>query len=712
MASGTKKRRKSQSPARGTTSKRARVASSGTSNRTQHHEHDSHSSRAGSVKDTYLAQKQGRPVSLPTGDDWVFRVKVISSATDLGNDLFKNAVQGLVRICFPEGILDQLGPQVLEQHMREEKAPERNIERMSEIFQSEMEQRMASMLAEHLDTAAKIDSVMRTVLSASARAHGDKLGEDILGYVTDSLLKLKAKASEHSTEWLASGDAAATEEEEEGSSDGGSSTSDISDKEPTPPPKVKKLKKRDRKSRRARSKTPDDILEDVEVDNNVPATLPKQHTSNNKDRKISSTWQWHVDTAELADEGVAEAFPRTSDLFAYHALPISQRKLGSSASKKEIRCEMQSLLDGMPKEEFEKWVESLQKLLDGDRDMLKRQESQSSGHKQQLSRVTPAPIDTRRQARKITKTLLDVPGPSKPRTDKVQKSHERTVVKDETTDSSDEISDEPNDENIAEATAALRHPLTKGRDIPPPAHTPQTALVQSSRGLTSRGDVDGSFGMPVLALLWGSDNLTVEECVKDGAKITSTIMNQLERRVSVKRIAVSSFGGIGQFRTQDELREHIMRAFPAPGEPVRFLRIKKGIEGNLVPWVIAEPSAFPELKGMPFVFAHVLPSLPITVNLLFGTFDALSRLKASELWEAVLQALQRRGISEASIGAVDVDFLQLESLTDTSRYPFAKRRSLLERILRRVIFPHKEKFPELKSSSVVKTWEQMTNLSW
>ncbi|KAI4944676.1 hypothetical protein J4E91_008681 [Alternaria rosae] len=243
MASGTKKRRKSQSTARSTASKRARV----TSKRTQHDEPDPHSSRAGSVKDAYLAQKQGRSTSLPTGDDWVFRVKVISSATDLGNDLFKNAVQGLVRICFPEGILDQLGPQVLEQHMREEKVPEQNIEMMSEIFRAEMEQRMASMLAEHLDTAAKVDSVLKIMLSASAKAHGNNLGDDILGYVIASLLKLKAKASEHSTGWLAGGDAAA-EEEEEDSSGGDSISSDISDKEPTPPPKVKKHKKRDRKA--------------------------------------------------------------------------------------------------------------------------------------------------------------------------------------------------------------------------------------------------------------------------------------------------------------------------------------------------------------------------------------------------------------------------------------------------------------------------------
>lgn len=95
----------SQSPARGTATKRARVPSASTSHRVQHAERDVQS-RAGSVQVTYTTQNHDRSTSLPTGEDWLFRVKVISSATDLDNELFKSAVQGLVRICFPEGILD------------------------------------------------------------------------------------------------------------------------------------------------------------------------------------------------------------------------------------------------------------------------------------------------------------------------------------------------------------------------------------------------------------------------------------------------------------------------------------------------------------------------------------------------------------------------------------------------------------------------------
>ena len=414
----------------------------------------------------------------------MFRVKVISSATDLGNDLFKNAVQGLVRICFPEGILDQLGPQVLEQHMREEKAPEQNIQRMSEIFQAEMEQRMASMLAERLNTAAKVDSAVRTILSASARAHGDNLGKNILGYVTAGLINLSAKASGHSTQWLAGGGVTATEGKEEENSDGDSGTSNISDEEPTPPLKVKISKKRERESRRARSKTPDDIPEEVEVDADLPATLPEQRTSKDKNRKISPKWHRDVNSKELSNTAIARIFSRTTDLFAYHALPISKQKLGPNASPSQITRDIQSALDATPAEEFEEWAECLQKLLNGDRNMLERQEMCTSGDQLQSARATPAPIYDRTRSRAAAKDLSggmvfpsthpgNVGGPS----------YKNTLVKREDLGSPSAHPDTssksyPND-SASEATTALRSL--------PIEHSHSRSLVSAVRTVTDIG---------------------------------------------------------------------------------------------------------------------------------------------------------------------------------------------------------------------------------
>jgi hypothetical protein len=162
---------------------------------------------------------------------------VISSAKDLGNDLFMSAVQGLVRICFPEGFLEQLGPQVLERHMREERAPEENIRRMSEIFRTQMSQRVACMLAEYLDTPARIESMMRATVATSARLHGDDLGEDILGYMITSLIQLKAKASGNSTEWLANSD----DVRGLAGSDENLSTGNVSDEESSLPEKKRRI---------------------------------------------------------------------------------------------------------------------------------------------------------------------------------------------------------------------------------------------------------------------------------------------------------------------------------------------------------------------------------------------------------------------------------------------------------------------------------------
>jgi hypothetical protein len=191
-------------------------------------------------------QKQSQSTILPSGEDWLFRVKVISSATDLGNDLFKNAVQGLVRICFPEGFLDQLGPQILERHMCEEKAPEVNIRRMSEIFRTEMTERVACMLAEYLDTPAKVESTMQATLAASVKFHGDDLGEDILGHTITSLLQFKAKALKDSMGCLANND----DVQESAGSDGNMSTGNVSDEKHSPPEKKKRHRDPSKKAKR------------------------------------------------------------------------------------------------------------------------------------------------------------------------------------------------------------------------------------------------------------------------------------------------------------------------------------------------------------------------------------------------------------------------------------------------------------------------------
>jgi hypothetical protein len=154
-------------------------------------------------KDPYFPRDPKNTTSLPTSDDWVFRVQVVSQSTDIHTEMFKRAVQGLVKICFPQNVLNELGVDVVQQHMREQNAPKQNIEKMREIFRSEMVHRLVWMLVEYLDDSSKVEAAVKSVTAASAVIHGDKFGPDILGSVIASLQRLRERVPDNSTKKLA-----------------------------------------------------------------------------------------------------------------------------------------------------------------------------------------------------------------------------------------------------------------------------------------------------------------------------------------------------------------------------------------------------------------------------------------------------------------------------------------------------------------------------
>jgi hypothetical protein len=105
--------------------------------------------------------------------------------------MFKNAVQGLVRICFPRNVLDELGIDVVQQHMHEKNAPEQNVSKMAEIFRSEMTHHLVWIVAEHLDDSSKVEAVVKSITAASATLNGEMVGRDILGNAIGSLGNLR-----------------------------------------------------------------------------------------------------------------------------------------------------------------------------------------------------------------------------------------------------------------------------------------------------------------------------------------------------------------------------------------------------------------------------------------------------------------------------------------------------------------------------------------
>ncbi|KAE8871680.1 hypothetical protein PTNB73_03139 [Pyrenophora teres f. teres] len=728
MAVVKKKRYRSRSPEQARASKRTHKESFHISPRLQATGYNASSSGTGSARDSSLPQKQDREKSLPTGEDWLFRVKVISSVTNLSNDLFNNAVQGLVKICFPDGILDQLGLQVLEQHMREEKAPTANIQRMTEVFQSEMIQRLTSMLAEYLDTPAKVELAVHATVATTARLHGEpKLGEDIFSHISTSLLHPKARTLGDSTEWLASGYVL----QNTANGDGDTVTSDVSKEEHAPTPKANKPQKRDRKCQLPQLTTHILNVDDNGMDINVPA-LPVKNASGSvgplhkgKDRRISTKWKWDIKPGEHSEDAIVEIFTRTSDLFAYHALPIARQKLGSGASRKEIRSHMQSMLDNIHGQEFEKWVESLEKLLDGDYRMLERGKLPDRDAEQHPTRITPAPVDIHREVKKNMKIRLrnsirpnihlEIVG-SPP--------DERSLIKREAAAWPDTLAERsqearPNTQ-ITASTSGTRQPSTELRNHAPrksnadarDAGNAHVGLHGLHVGLTMDNLLVLGKRMPVMSLLYGSEYLTINECVNGSVRITQSIMENLDRRIVAKRIGIRDIYNSNKVSTRVELRSAILWAFPRSGEPVHLIKIKKSIEGSLIPWVLAELRAFPELKTKPFVFTHMMPLAPVMINRLFKSWRAVSKMRGHQVWTLLIQVILPRGMSEASLAAADIDDSLIEKVCDYRNYPDVARRVSLERVLRRLAFEYRDEFMDLKNTAVVTAWEKKTGLVW
>tara|TARA_R110002003_G_scaffold384_4_gene19301 strand:+ start:41867 stop:43171 length:1305 start_codon:yes stop_codon:yes gene_type:complete len=387
---------------------------------------------------------------LPTNDDWVFRVKVISSTKDLDNEVFRKAVQGLVKICFPSGVLEELGIDVLKQHMQEENAPAENIAKMTEVFRSEMIQRVACMLAAYLDTPAKVGAGVRSVIEASAEMHS-QLGDDLRNVVKASLDAQQSIA----------------DNEVEDDAD------HFSDVEPSPPP-IKKHKHRP--AAKERSKPRDEEGSDMDID--PPAQVPESSQAawsrvvNKDNKKISTSWRWDIDLDTFSMDAVPEVFKRTSDLFAYHALPIARGMLNTNATRKEVRLQMQTMLAEMPENDFRKWAESLQKLYEGDEIMLVRIEPEAVSDKRKRSTATPAPIDMRRR---ITAAATKTPGHATQggaQPEAVRKTaRDETRIKKEfhadshlTTETRKE-SQAPEKDGVATTTAAFRHLSTEEREL-------------------------------------------------------------------------------------------------------------------------------------------------------------------------------------------------------------------------------------------------------
>jgi hypothetical protein len=393
--------------------------------------------------------------ALPSNDDWVFRIKVISSSTAPDEDIFRGAVQGLVKICFPQGVLEEMGVDVVKQHMREGKAPDESIARMAVTYGMEMVHRITEMLAEYLDTPAKVESAIKSIIATSSNLH-IKVGDEVFADIARSLAHQGRQES-------APRNAVTTTVETDH------------------PPNITK-KRKNKAGQQNRKHGGDEMLVDAEE--------PTQGT-----KRISASWRWNIELDGASAEALTEAFQRPADLFAFHALPIVRGMLEADAKRKELRRKMQDMLDEMPDEEYDKWIESFQKLHDGDEVMLVRipPNSVSTGR----TAATPAPVDSRRYA-----------GNAVPERHSEGSSRTQSVVAEESAQRLHSVKREGNnihitledeerrvekpENDVATTTAAFPHLSTE---------RPDTIEVQHAQCLQAGS---GSTSTPIVDLLWGS----------------------------------------------------------------------------------------------------------------------------------------------------------------------------------------------------------------
>ncbi|KAF2832578.1 hypothetical protein CC86DRAFT_377725 [Ophiobolus disseminans] len=347
MAEGSKKKRQA-SPAHSHTvaTKRSRRASHSASAQDAGNAPSSVQPAFRGERDPYFPSRLGRTASLlPTNDDRLFRVKVISSTTSLDDHIFKNAVQGLVKICFPQGVLEKLGVDVLECHMEEENAPKANIKKNVQC------------LPGRDDTPAKVQASVIGVIAASSNLYGD-IGPGARGAIAASL----TEPVETFEELLVD-------------------VSDDASGDVTAPESQRKQKKH--KGKKKAETSTNEHLKSLPAEQDI-----------GKDKKVSTSWRGDVDANDLSSEAVSEAFRRPSDIFAFHALPIAKQLLHPNAKRKEVRSKIQTMLLDMEEDEWRKWIESLEKLKGGNETMLVRIDPDSVSELRRTA-PTPAPIDTR-----------------------------------------------------------------------------------------------------------------------------------------------------------------------------------------------------------------------------------------------------------------------------------------------------------------------------
>jgi hypothetical protein len=359
------------------------------------------------------------------------------------DDVFRDAVQGLVKICFPKGVIQELGINVLDQHMREGHAPEENISHMRDVFNAEMVHRLAWLLAEHLTTPQLTEVGISSVVAATNRLQGQKFDREVLDDVIFAFQRLRNKLGANDTEGLVNGAGLSmplidpevndTQDEKEDDEDetlstieGGDDSTDesantlhdqlvaaavgaVKSNEGTSGKQRLKQRKQKKKSIGVRQQNSIDNATlgiggegtAVQIEFN-PGTQRK--TKAKDPNKVSKEWMWDVAADLLVIDDIPVHFKRMGDLFAYHALAAVRSDLGPDARKGKIRKEIERRISEMSEHEYKNWQRSYDKLMNRDTKMLDRLaggRSCNNNHTAQTARAALRPLSVVKKSSRI-----------------------------------------------------------------------------------------------------------------------------------------------------------------------------------------------------------------------------------------------------------------------------------------------------------------------
>ncbi|KAF2845066.1 hypothetical protein T440DRAFT_522972 [Plenodomus tracheiphilus IPT5] len=192
-------------------------------------------------------------------------------------------------------------------------------------------------------------------------------------------------------------------------------------------------------------------------------------------------------------------------------------------------------------------------------------------------------------------------------------------------------------------------------------------------------------------------------------------MTNLNSRVKTNSIGILNLDGTTTIQTKDQLTS-VLSGINPPHSPIAHFKLRQLYEYRLNHWVIANAAAFPELVSMSTMFTSILSCNTVVLDTLIGSRKLLpeNRAQCKQKVEMILGKLRRRIDFQQTGRQFSIEVLRTEllSIITAARYNELAKRNLLEKVLRRIVFCNRAKFPELKFSPVVKAWEGMTGQKW